>query len=177
MCLLENAPLFSYVGALAIRDAIARVHNDDKLSLKWPNDVLLDGKKVSGILLEAESYDQSSLHWLVMGVGINIAHAPEQGTLFPATSLAREGIHTTTDAVRNAFLHYLHHWYLTFMRDGFNPIRRAWLTDAYEGGMTVHLSDGDLEGRFGGLTSQGALILRLADDTERVIHAGDVSLL
>lgn len=176
-CEIQKAGLFSFVAAMAIKDTITRLHNDDKLSLKWPNDVLMDSCKVSGILIEAESSDQQKLDWLIVGVGINVAHAPEQKTLFPATSLKEQGVFVAVEAVQSAFLHYLHHWYRTFMTDGFEPIRRAWLSDAYSGTMVVHLPEGDLEGHFGGLTQNGSLILRLADGTEKVIHAGDVSLL
>lgn len=176
-CPLPEACFYSFAAALAVYEALAHLRGEEALQFKWPNDVLIDGKKISGILLEAAPVDEKGIvDWLVMGVGINVASHPDNPT-YPATSLAWEGALVPLEDVRQAFLRSLHHWCLTLHHDGFNPVRRAWLADARRGPVRVRLPDGDITGDFGGLDETGSLILRLADGGEKVIQAGDVFFL
>ncbi len=176
-CALPQAGHYSFAASMAVFDAIADVHHDTKLSLKWPNDLLIDEAKVSGVLLEVGSADQRNVDWIVIGVGINVEKKPEEGVSYPVTSLHAQGALCTVDDVQKAFLQHLHHWYLTLKHDGFDPVRRAWLSDAHRGPMVIRLPTGEIHGNFAGLGPDGGLILRLADGSEKVIHAGDVSLM
>ena len=175
-CALQEACFYSFAAALAVYDALAELRGEKDLQFKWPNDVLIDGKKISGILLEAAPVEQGLVEWVVLGVGINVASHPDV-TAYPTTSLAQEGALASVDAVRRAFLKSLHHWCLTLRHDGFNPVRRAWLADARRGPMSVKVPSGEVEGAFGGLDDRGGLILRLADGSEKVIQTGDVFFL
>lgn len=173
----QQAGYFSFAAAMAVFDAISEVHKDLALSLKWPNDVLIDDAKVSGILLEISSPDPDKIDWIVIGVGINVRSAPAGQVLYPVTSLEAQGYQGSVEQVRDAFLHYLHHWYLTLVHDGFGPVRRAWLSDAHRGPLSIRFPDCEINGNFAGLDADGGLILRLQDGTEKVVHAGDVFLL
>jgi BirA family biotin operon repressor/biotin-[acetyl-CoA-carboxylase] ligase len=138
------------------------------IALKWPNDVLLSGKKVSGILLE------SGEDWLVIGMGLNVASHPENA-LYPATSLREEGA-TSADlaAVLNMLLGRLGYWDETLKTTGFQALRETWLKYARKGAISVRLPQGTIDGEFAGLDADGGLCLRLADGSERVIATGDV---
>ena len=175
-CTPQQACHASFAASMAVFDAIATLRGDEGLQLKWPNDVLIDGKKISGILLETAAVENGLIEWLVIGIGINVAYHPEW-TLYPTTSLAAEGYEFNTDQVLRAVLRSLHPWYMTLQRDGFRPVRQAWLADAKRGPMTVKLPDGQFEGSFAGIDETGALILMLADGAEKVIQAGDVFFL
>ncbi|MCX8475093.1 MAG: biotin--[acetyl-CoA-carboxylase] ligase [Sphingomonas sp.] len=141
-------------------------------TLKWPNDLLVDGAKLSGILLErAEDA-------VVIGFGVNLAHHPLDIDR-PATSFAAHGAAPDpgifAETLAESFGRWLSRW-----REGIAPVRERWLARAHPQGtaLAARLSDGSaVDGLFGGLDAQGALILRLADGTTRVIHAGDVFLL
>ena len=141
--------------------------------IKWPNDLLLGGAKLSGILLErAEDA-------VVIGFGVNLAHHPE-GLDRAATSLAAHAPApdpaTFLDVLAEAFARWLARW----RGEGLAPVRDRWLARAHPPGtaLTARLADGDsLDGLFEGLTGDGALILRLAGGATRVIHAADVFLL
>jgi BirA family biotin operon repressor/biotin-[acetyl-CoA-carboxylase] ligase len=142
-----------------------------ELHFKWPNDVLLSGRKASGILLESES----GADWLVLGVGINVASHPE-GTETPATSLHAEGAveATVEDALERfsrAFLAWANRW----VDDGFAPVRAAWLRRAQGVGETirVRLPHEEIQGRFVDLDAAGALVLE-TEAGRRAIHAGEV---
>jgi BirA family transcriptional regulator, biotin operon repressor / biotin---[acetyl-CoA-carboxylase] ligase len=160
----------SFVAALALHQALTAGGGSSDFALKWPNDVLLKGRKLSGILLERQG------DALVIGIGVNLAHHPYD-TERPAISLAAAGLPVPTP------LHLLHelaaalsHWRGIWQRDGFAPIRAAWLARAagVGGRMVARLGSEAPEGVFDGLADDGALLLRLDDGGVRAIHAGEV---
>lgn len=161
----------SFVAALALHDALSALTGQPaRFALKWPNDVLLDGAKCSGILLERVG------EALVIGMGVNLAQHPEC-TERPATSLAAAGLAVLLpaallDELATAFAHWRHIW----ARDGFAPIRTAWVTRAAGIGVRVvaRLGSESPEGVFTGLADDGALLMQLDDGTTRAIHAGEV---
>lgn len=172
-CPPQQACYYSFAAAMAVYDVIAEVRGDAELQFKWPNDVMIEGKKISGILLETAGIENGIVDWIVVGVGINVAYHPEW-TLYPTTCLNKEGCEAPLETVLNGFLRSLHRWDMTLRRDGFGPVRRAWLADARRGHVRVKLPSGEAEGLFCGLDETGGLILRLADGVEKVIQAGDV---
>ena len=141
-----------------------------EFTLKWPNDVLLDGTKCSGILLERQG------EALVIGIGINLAHYPE-GTERPATSLAAAGLPVPTPvALLDELAAAFRHWRETWAIHGFAPIRTAWLARASGVGSRIvaRLGGESPEGVFTGLADDGALLMQLDDGSTRAIHAGEV---
>ncbi|HEY0832935.1 MAG TPA: biotin--[acetyl-CoA-carboxylase] ligase [Azospirillum sp.] len=168
----------SFVAALAIADTAATfVPQRAQVRCKWPNDVLVEGRKVAGILLESEAGEGGVLEWLVLGVGINLRHHPE-GTEYAATSLAAEGAEETGPAaVLEVYAQHLNRWYERWRTQGFAPIRAAWLSRAVGlgGPVIVRLADQTLHGTFVDLDSDGVLLLDREDGTGRQrIAAGDV---
>jgi BirA family transcriptional regulator, biotin operon repressor / biotin---[acetyl-CoA-carboxylase] ligase len=145
-------------------------HGARHFSLKWPNDVLLNGIKISGILLE------SAGDALVIGFGVNITSHPA-GTERPATSLAAAGlaIPAPVDLLARLMPAFAQ-WRALWAAQGFEPIRAAWLQHAAGVGdrIAARLGAETLEGRFEGLAADGALALRLDDGSLRPIHAGEV---
>jgi BirA family biotin operon repressor/biotin-[acetyl-CoA-carboxylase] ligase len=160
------------VAAVALEDTV-RVFLDHGATLKWPNDLLIDGAKLSGILLER--VDDA----VIIGFGVNLAHHP-QALERPATSLAAHGPAPDPQLFLETLAESLTRWIARWRGEGLAPIRDRWLARAHPPGtaLTARLADQtSLDGLFDGLTSDGALILRLADGTSRVIHAADVFLL
>lgn len=173
-----EAAQISFVAALAIADAAEAVLPEGaEVRCKWPNDVLINGRKVSGILMESEAEPDGSLSWLVLGVGINLRHFPE-GVEFAATSLAAEGAPTLTPAgLLELYAGALARWYGAWREHGFAPVRRAWLSRARGVGeaIIVRLTDRTLTGTFADLDSDGVLLLDRENGAERLrIAAGDV---
>lgn len=175
---LSDAALLSFVASLALGDTVAALlPATQRWSLKWPNDVLLNGRKVAGILLETEGTSGDWAEWVVIGCGLNIVVAPSD-VPYPATCLNEVADRPIpVEAVLPCFLDKLDAWLERFRRDGFAPIRWAWLDRAQGLGdpITVRLPDGTLEGRFQGLEPSGALLLRPTRGGEvQRIRAGDV---
>ncbi|MEE4316112.1 MAG: biotin--[acetyl-CoA-carboxylase] ligase [Erythrobacter sp.] len=173
----EGGPLpatLSFVAALAVRDACAAALGDaGKLGLKWPNDVLLGGGKLSGILLEMVRGH------IVVGIGVNLARAPQlpdRKTAALAELTMPPPPEDFAVSLAAAFDRRLEAW-RTY---GLGATLHAFLgasIHAAGSSLTVHDTDGSvLSGSFAGLEeSDGALRLRLADGSERVIRAGDIS--
>lgn len=168
----------AFLAAVALADALLALAPDLPLGLKWPNDVLIDGKKVSGILLEADIAAGGRIGWIVLGTGINLAHHPE-GTERPATSLAAQGHgEVGVPAMLTALTAALDRWHGRWVAQGFAPLRAAWMARALGvgGPIAVRLESETLEGRFADLDADGALLLDLPDGGRRRIAAGDVFL-
>ncbi|WP_443025502.1 biotin--[acetyl-CoA-carboxylase] ligase [Sphingomonas sp. PB4P5] len=143
------------------------------VALKWPNDLLIDGAKVSGILLERAG------DAVVIGIGVNLAAHPDDLER-PTTSLAAHGITPDPAEFLETLAEGFARWLARWRGEGLAPVRTRWLERAHPIGtaLTARLPDGDaIDGLFQGLDSDGALILRLADGTQRVIHAADIFLI
>lgn len=161
----------SFVAVLALHDALAALTGQPaRFTLKWPNDVLLDGTKCSGILLERQG------EALVIGMGVNLVYHPD-ATERPATSLAAAGLPVPTPAAAlDELAAAFRHWRETWAIHGFAPIRTAWVARAsgIGGRIVARLGNESPEGLFTGLADDGALLMQLDDGTTRAIHAGEV---
>jgi BirA family biotin operon repressor/biotin-[acetyl-CoA-carboxylase] ligase len=173
--LAGQAALTSFVAAIAVGEAVSALV-PGKVTLKWPNDVLVDGAKISGILLESEAGRGGLVDWLVLGVGINVWHFPEDA-LYPATSLLAAGADVTVEQVLTAYAGAFQSWYQRFRTQGFAPIRAAWLNAAQGlgGPVTVRLQDETFTGRLIDMDQEGVLIVE-TDGGYRRVTAGDVFL-
>jgi BirA family transcriptional regulator, biotin operon repressor / biotin---[acetyl-CoA-carboxylase] ligase len=173
----ERAAELSFVAALAVHDAVIALAPSlaARVALKWPNDVLIDGAKVAGILLESESAPDRPLA-VAVGIGVNCAHHPG-GTSHPATDLTSAGASVTPShlfaALSRTMLARLAQW---DRGRGFAAIRSDWLARASGVGepIRVALPDRDLEGRFESLDAAGHLMLRTSDARVIAVAAGDV---
>jgi BirA family biotin operon repressor/biotin-[acetyl-CoA-carboxylase] ligase len=164
-----TASQLSFVAALAVGELLDRLGVRGRIGFKWPNDVLIDGAKVSGILLE------SGDGHVVAGIGVNLAHYPV-GTAYPTTSVAVAGGQIDVERALARLVAALLGWYGRWLAGGFAPIRAAWLERAHGLGHEVHvtLHDGATDsGVFSALDESGALVLTRAGTT-RKITAGDV---
>lgn len=163
----------SFVAALAVYETVLpMLPNPAALMLKWPNDVLLNGAKFCGLLLERERGHA------VIGIGVNLAAAPDIAER-KVKSLADNGPAPARDTFAKAlaaqFAVELQRW----REFGDGPIFNRWKAAAHKPGtpLAVHDAGGSpLSGTYDGLTPDGALRLRLPDGTTHIVHAGDVML-
>ena len=163
---VEKAALRSFIAALALRDALVEVcGREDIFSLKWPNDVLLNNRKLAGILLESGT--DSSGPYLCVGIGVNLANEPDPARIekeaFPPISL-RSVIGTTIKpedfltSLATAFVR----WEMQFQQYGFAPIRTEWLNHATRLGdvITAKMMDRTEVGTFETVDETGAIVLK-----------------
>lgn len=165
----------SFVSALAAADTIVHFAPDEEVKLKWPNDVLANGRKIAGILLESASVGGEP-YYLAIGVGINLAHFPHD-TEFPATSLAALGARLLPprETLAQLAAHFAK-WYDVWHGQGFAPVRDAWLSRAASLGSRIRarLTSGEMSGVFEGIDETGALLLGEGGGRSRAIAAGEV---
>ena len=168
------AATLALVAAVAVHQALSSYAADLQLWIKWPNDILCQGAKMSGILLEREA------DAVIIGIGVNLAFHPE-GLDRPVTSLFAQGVAAPTAADFQLRLAAMLDAAIALWRaQGLAPLRHEWLSRAHPVGTPLSVSGGQgmaLTGSFDGLAEDGALNLRLADGDVRAIHAGDIFLI
>tara|TARA_R110002110_G_scaffold49669_22_gene147505 strand:- start:2707 stop:3474 length:768 start_codon:yes stop_codon:yes gene_type:complete len=165
----DQVALRSFLAALALRDAcVSLTGNRLGFALKWPNDVLLNGGKLAGILLESSGSAGRVSH-LAIGVGVNLIAAPppgdvEPGAMTPVSLLGETGVRVTPEAFLTALAIACDQWETVFTTRGFAPLRDAWLADAARLGEVITARTGrdTLTGRFETIDDHGALVLDTA---------------
>lgn len=163
----------AFVCALALAAAFESFTGGRDLWLKWPNDVLLDGQKVSGILIET-AIKGDRPDYVIVGIGVNIA-APPPGAAALSPETGREDLPDPLH-MREAILDRLSFYLQKWLREGFTPIRAAWLPRAagLGGPIRVRRASGLLTGIFRDIDSDGALILEKSSGRCERICAGDI---
>jgi BirA family biotin operon repressor/biotin-[acetyl-CoA-carboxylase] ligase len=170
------AAQIGFVAALAVRDLALGLLGETfsrRIMLKWPNDVLIDNAKFSGILAETAPSAISGSLTILLGCGINLAEAPE-GTPYPVTSLSRFGVDIAPADALARLAASFQRWFDVWANGaGFGRIRAAWLSHATGLGGAVRAENG-LEGSFSDLAENGAMLITLASGEKRVVHSGEV---
>lgn len=177
-CAPAMAATLSFATVIALGDVLSRLLPDSTIQHKWPNDLLIGGKKVSGILLEAGGAAGNRLEWLVIGLGVNIVSHPDQA-LYPVTDLQAEGLAGMSPADLLAlFLERFAVHHAAWTDGGFSALLPVWKARAVGLGrdIQVRLEKQVLEGRFIDLDADGTLMLKLPDGNVRRVTAGDVFL-
>jgi BirA family biotin operon repressor/biotin-[acetyl-CoA-carboxylase] ligase len=176
----DQIALRSFVAALALQDAfIAATGRPGSFALKWPNDVLLNGGKVAGILLESLGIGAQVAH-LIIGFGVNLVQAPardqvEAGATPPVSLLSETGTAISPEDFLNLLAPAFAKYEAQFTTYGFEPIRTAWLANAAKLGETItaRTMTDSFVGRFETVDAGGNLVLQTAHG-RRAIPAADI---
>lgn len=180
-CDLGTAQQLAFVAALAVYDAAAALRGtlgDTGLRLKWPNDLLLDGAKIAGILLESTSSPSRGTA-IVIGTGLNLAHAPRD-TAMPAVALSPANAPIAVSEALAALAEATHDRLSIWSQgEGWERIRQDWMDRGPALGQALRVAEGagSAEGTYAGLDRDGALLLDLDTGQRRRVLVGDVFLL
>ncbi len=169
----RDAAQISLLAGVATAETVAHyLPPGPNLALKWPNDLLLDGAKLSGILVESHG-NGATVDWVVLGIGVNLTHAP----ILPDRRTARLPVAPDVEEFAQALLARLGHWMEVAADVGFAPVRQAWRGFALPLGsmMSVKLGGVEHAGTFAGLGEDGGLMLEI-EGVMRNFTAGDVLL-
>jgi BirA family biotin operon repressor/biotin-[acetyl-CoA-carboxylase] ligase len=184
LLLIDPAPpslaaTLSFVAGVALHQAVVAVAGPavaERLSLKWPNDLILDGHKVAGILVEGQELPDRRFG-VVVGIGVNCVSHPEVAGSLPASDFLGRGLPVEAEAL---FVRLADRMAAEIVRwdggGGFAAIRSAWIarSGGLGGPIRVNLPDRTVEGRFEDIDAAGRLILARADGVRETISAGDV---
>jgi len=175
----HEAPQLTFLSAVAVARAI-ELTTALKPEIKWPNDVLISGRKVAGLLNEM-SAETDGINFVILGMGVNLNMLSGQfpaDLRSPATSLLLEqGRPVNRAQFAACMLGELDRLYTDFLRQGFGPVRDEWQQRCNANGREVAVSEGGSEtvrGTFHGIDGDGALLLRFPDGTVERILSGDV---
>ena len=169
----ETVALRSFVAALALYDAfVAATGRPQAFSLKWPNDVLLNGAKVAGILLESAGMAGGQVSHIAIGIGVNLKEAPDASQLearavAPVSLLSETGVAVTPEEFLDLLAPAYAAYEAQFTTYGFAPIREAWLARAAKLGevITARTSRDETVGTFETVDLAGNLVLKSAGGT------------
>ncbi len=163
-CMAQRAAELGFVAALAVGDLVPA---DRSVRLKWPNDVLVDGGKVAGILLESAIGQEGLVEHVVAGIGVNVSFAPQLPEMrYPGAALGGT-VEAALEGLARALATRIAQW----RREGFETVRREWLAKAGPLGaeVDVRLGEGLVRGRFSGLDQEGALLLETAEGPRKIV--------
>jgi BirA family biotin operon repressor/biotin-[acetyl-CoA-carboxylase] ligase len=163
-CVAARAAELGFVAGLAVADLVT---NGREVRLKWPNDVLVDGGKVAGILPESSVGQGGQVAHVVLGIGINVDFAPQLPDMrYPGAKLGG-----TVEAALSGLAAALARWLAVWRSDGFSAVRAAWLAKAGPLGAPVDVRLGEelVQGRFAGLDRDGALLLETQGGPRRIV--------
>jgi BirA family biotin operon repressor/biotin-[acetyl-CoA-carboxylase] ligase len=167
-CPAARAAELGFVAALAVADIVPGGRD---LRVKWPNDVMVDGGKVAGILPESSIGQSGNAEHVVMGIGVNVGFAPSLPEMrYPGASLGGT-VEAALERLTAALALRVAEW----RRDGFGAVRDQWLARAGPLGLEVDVKLGDeiVRGRFAGMDREGALLLDTAAGSRRIV-AGEL---
>lgn len=172
-CKADKAGQLSFVVAIALSRAVDKVIDDGfEKRLKWPNDILINDKKLAGILLESD-LNNGNVEAVAVGIGVNILMAPLEAISVRDIAGDRQiAIHPFRDMV----LEELAACYQIWKNEGFEPIRQEWLKQAYRIGEKTSVTIGDkkVEGILSDLDENGQLILIDDSDDKIAVNSGDL---
>jgi BirA family biotin operon repressor/biotin-[acetyl-CoA-carboxylase] ligase len=172
----RDAALMSFAACLAVAEMFEAVAPGAQVALKWPNDALLNGRKAAGVLLEGAGAG-GDLAWMAVGIGVNLANHPDPAPdAWPPTSVKAEtGAAPDPDDAMLALADSFARWSGVLAREGFGPLRAAWLARAARLGekLIARLPHETVEGVFADVDHEGALVLSQGGALRR-IQAADV---
>jgi len=163
-CPAQRAAELGFAAALAVADIVPAGR---QVRVKWPNDVLVDGGKIAGILLESAIGQTGQVQHVVAGIGVNVGFAPRLPEMrYPGSALGGS-VEAALEKLAAALAARLAEW----RREGFETVRAAWLAKAGPLGaeVDVKLGEGLVRGRFAGLDREGALLLDTATGPRKIV--------
>ena len=170
---IKDIGQYSFIVAVALGQSVNPLLKPGALyQNKWPNDCLIDGQKFAGILIETGLNQDNGVDYLIIGIGVNIANAPEGRNYL--NNVFSQAI--KAERFLPVFLENFGSVITLSHETGFHKIQELWLEEAkgVGAGLTVRLPNATLEGIFNGLDENGALLLGLDKGEQKVIHSGEV---
>jgi BirA family biotin operon repressor/biotin-[acetyl-CoA-carboxylase] ligase len=174
---LEKIAQISFVAITALRLMVEGLKTNQEIQNKWPNDLLINEKKIAGLLLESK-LSQKNCEFVVLGIGLNLVSNPNQ-TIFPAGNLKDFGVNLTAEEALKKFLNEFEKIYNNWTVYGFLGVRKLWLQKAYRLGEKISVKNGEeqISGIFVDLDEEGNLILNTENGVKKILAADVYSVI
>ena len=127
-CKINEVNQLSFMTSISIGDTLKKIKKNINIHYKWPNDILLNKKKIAGVIIETSSFLNKKIKWVIIGVGLNLKKSPNlKKKEFKITSLNKEKVYIERDTFIDSFLEVFFSNYEFWKKQGFNFIRKKWI--------------------------------------------------
>ena len=169
----ENTNMLALISSLALLTSVKDYNSNLDIMLKWPNDILINKQKLSGILIEVVSP-----HKVIIGIGVNICASPklEKNTAYLPTNLKEQGINVDRLEFMRTYLREFTKMMTIYQKEGQQKIIDMWLSHTHKIGQKINVKNEKIQicGEFMGLDKHGLLLLKTPDNIIKSISAGDI---
>ena len=177
-CSINEVNQLSFMTSITLGDTLKKIKSNINIKYKWPNDILLNKKKIAGVIVETSSFVNKKIKWVIIGIGLNIKKSPNLNTKeFKITSLNKEKIYVRKDDFIDSFLQRFFRNYESWKKKGFNFIKKNWISNVYKKNnkIVVKYQNNYIKGKILDLLINGGIKLKTSKETKELFYGDQIT--
>ena len=177
-CSINEVNQLSFMTSITLGDTLKKIKSNINIKYKWPNDILLNKKKIAGVIIETSSFVNKKIKWVIIGIGLNIKKSPNLNTKeFKITSLNKEKIYVRKDDFIDSFLQRFFRNYEFWKKKGFNFIKKNWISNVYKKNnkIVVKYQNNYIKGKILDLLINGGIKLKTSKETKELFYGDQIT--
>ena len=177
-CSINEVNQLSFMTSITLGDTLKKIKSNINIKYKWPNDILLNKKKIAGVIIETSSFVNKKVKWAIIGIGLNIKKSPNLNTKeFKITSLNKEKIYVRKDDFIDSFLQRFFRNYEFWKKKGFNFIKKDWISNVYKKNnkIVVKYQNNYIKGKILDLLINGGIKLKTSKETKELFYGDQIT--
>ena len=177
-CSINEVNQLSFMTSITLGDTLKKIKSNINIKYKWPNDILLNKKKIAGVIIETSSFVNKKIKWVIIGIGLNIKKSPNLNTKeFKITSLNKEKIYVRKDDFIDSFLQRFFRNYGFWKTKGFNFIKKNWISNVYKKNnkIVVKYQNNYIKGKILDLLINGGIKLKTSKETKELFYGDQIT--
>ena len=177
-CSINEVNQLSFMTSITLGDTLKKIKSNINIKYKWPNDILLNKKKIAGVIVETSSFVNKKIKWVIIGIGLNIKKSPNLNTKeFKITSLNKEKIYVRKDDFIDLFLQRFFRNYEFWKKKGFNFIKKDWISNVYKKNnkIVVKYQNNYIKGKILDLLINGGIKLKTSKETKKLFYGDQIT--
>ena len=177
-CSINEVNQLSFMTSITLGDTLKKIKSNINIKYKWPNDILLNKKKIGGILVETSTYLNKNIKWVIIGVGLNLIKFPKlKKKEFQITSLEKEKIYINKEDFIDSFLEIFFKNYESWKKKGFNFIKKKWMSSMFKkkDKVIVKYQNNYIKGKILDLLINGGIKLKTSKETKELFYGDQIT--
>ena len=177
-CRINEVNQLSFMTSITLGNTLKKIKSNINIKYKWPNDILLNKKKIAGVIVETSSFVNKKIKWVIIGIGLNIKKSPNLNTKeFKITSLNKEKIYVRKDDFIDSFLQRFFRNYEFWKIKGFNFIKKNWISNVYKKNnkIVVKYQNNYIKGKILDLLINGGIKLKTSKETKKLFYGDQIT--
>ena len=177
-CSINEVNQLSFMTSITLGDTLKKIKSNINIKYKWPNDILLNKKKIAGVIIETSSFVNKKIKWVIIGIGLNIKKSPNLNTKeFKITSLNKEKIYVKKDDFIDLFLQRFFRNYEFWKKKGFNFIKKDWISNVYKKNdkIVVKYQNNYIKGKILDLLINGGIKLKTSKEIKELFYGDQIT--